>query len=102
VRYPTTATTTSVTESTDSGQPILKNLHWPYCCQRHSKHGIITSSRPRRLTEIQNRGVKVIFICCVDGPKGFPDAIQAVYRRIGLLLHPLAQFACPASDLISH
>lgn len=33
------------------------------------------------LTEIQNRGVKDIFICCVDGLKGFPEAIQAVYPR---------------------
>ena len=33
------------------------------------------------LTEMQNRGVKDIFICCVDGLKGFPEAIQAVYPR---------------------
>jgi putative transposase len=33
------------------------------------------------LTEIQNRGVKDIFIACVDGLKGFPEAIQAVYPR---------------------
>ena len=31
------------------------------------------------LTEIQNRGVKDIFIACVDGLTGFPDAIAAVY-----------------------
>jgi putative transposase len=31
------------------------------------------------LTEIQNRGVKDIFIACVDGLKGFPEAIEAVY-----------------------
>src|SRR5438445_2446124 len=31
------------------------------------------------LTEVQNRGVKDIFIACVDGLKGFPEAIQAVY-----------------------
>jgi len=35
------------------------------------------------LTELQNRGVKDILIACVDGLKGFPDAIQTVY--------PLAQ-----------
>jgi len=28
------------------------------------------------LTELQNRGVKGILIACVDGLKGFPDAIQ--------------------------
>jgi len=31
------------------------------------------------LTELKNRGVKDIFIACVDGLKGFPDAIEAVY-----------------------
>jgi len=31
------------------------------------------------LTELQNRGVKDILIACVDGLKGFPDAIQAVF-----------------------
>lgn len=31
------------------------------------------------LTEIKNRGVADIFIACVDGLKGFPEAIQAVY-----------------------
>jgi len=32
------------------------------------------------LTEIRNRGVADIFIACVDGLKGFPEAIEAVYR----------------------
>lgn len=31
------------------------------------------------LTEIQNRGVKDIFIACVDGLKGFPEAINTAY-----------------------
>jgi transposase-like protein len=31
------------------------------------------------LTELQNRGVQDILIACVDGLKGFPDAINAVY-----------------------
>jgi transposase-like protein len=31
------------------------------------------------LTELQNRGVKDILIACVDGLKGFPDAISAAY-----------------------
>ena len=31
------------------------------------------------LTELQNRGVKDILIACVDGLKGFPDAINAVF-----------------------
>ena len=33
------------------------------------------------MTEIKNRGVKDIFIACVDGLKGFPDAIEAVYPK---------------------
>lgn len=33
------------------------------------------------LTELQNRGLKDIFIACVDGLSGFPDAIQAVYPQ---------------------
>jgi putative transposase len=31
------------------------------------------------LTELQNRGVKDVFIACVDGLKGFPEAIETVY-----------------------
>src|SRR5574344_2729708 len=31
------------------------------------------------LTDIQNRGVRDIMICSVDGLKGFPDAIRSVY-----------------------
>lgn len=33
------------------------------------------------ITELQNRGVKDIFIACVDGLKGFPEAIEAVYPK---------------------
>ena len=33
------------------------------------------------LTELQNRGVKDILIACVDGLKGFPEAIEAIYPR---------------------
>jgi transposase-like protein len=31
------------------------------------------------LTDLQNRGIKHIFIACVDGLKGFPDAINATF-----------------------
>lgn len=31
------------------------------------------------LTELKNRGLKDIFIACIDGLKGFPDAIKTVY-----------------------
>lgn len=33
------------------------------------------------LTELQNRGVKDIFIACVDGLTGFPEAIETVFPR---------------------
>lgn len=33
------------------------------------------------LTELQNRGVADIFIACVDGLTGFPDAIAAAYPK---------------------
>jgi transposase-like protein len=33
------------------------------------------------LTELQNRGVNDIFIACVDGLKGFPDAINTAYSN---------------------
>jgi putative transposase len=33
------------------------------------------------LTELRNRGVKDIFIACVDGLKGFPQAIETVYPK---------------------
>jgi putative transposase len=31
------------------------------------------------VTELKNRGVKDVFIACVDGLKGFPEAIEAVF-----------------------
>jgi len=31
------------------------------------------------MTELKNRGVRDIFIACVDGLKGFPDAIEATF-----------------------
>ncbi|TVU69843.1 IS256 family transposase [Vibrio tasmaniensis] len=38
------------------------------------------------LTELQNRGVNDILIACVDGLKGFPDAINAVYPKTQIQL----------------
>ena len=38
------------------------------------------------LTELQNRGVKDILIACVDGLKGFPDAIKAVFPETKIQL----------------
>lgn len=33
------------------------------------------------VTELKNRGVADIFIACVDGLKGFPEAIEAVFPK---------------------
>lgn len=33
------------------------------------------------LTELKNRGVEDLFIACVDGLKGFPEAIEAEYPK---------------------
>lgn len=33
------------------------------------------------VTELKNRGVTDIFIACVDGLKGFPEAIGALYPQ---------------------
>lgn len=33
----------------------------------------------RVITELKNRGIKDIFIACVDGLKGFPEAIETVF-----------------------
>lgn len=38
------------------------------------------------LTELQNRGVEDILIACVDGLKGFPDAINTVYPETHIQL----------------
>jgi putative transposase len=33
------------------------------------------------LTDLRNRGVQDIFVACVDGLKGFPEAIEAVFPK---------------------
>jgi len=38
------------------------------------------------VTELKNRGVKDIFIACVDGLKGFPEAIEAVFPQAQIQL----------------
>ena len=38
------------------------------------------------LTELKNRGLKDILIACVDGLKGFPEAIEAVYPQTHIQL----------------
>jgi putative transposase len=38
------------------------------------------------VTELKTRGVQDIFIACVDGLKGFPEAIEAVYPKASVQL----------------
>jgi len=38
------------------------------------------------ITELKNRGVQDIFIACVDGLKGFPEAIETVYPKTAVQL----------------
>ena len=38
------------------------------------------------LTDLQNRGVEDILIACIDGLKGFPEAIQSVYPNTSVQL----------------
>src|SRR5438270_11507563 len=47
------------------------------------------------VTELKNRGVSDIFIACVDGLKGFPEAIEAVFpqTQVQLCLVHLMRFS---------
>jgi len=47
------------------------------------------------ITELKNRGVKDIFIACVDGLKGFPEAIETLYPKtqVQLCLVHLMRFS---------
>lgn len=38
------------------------------------------------ITELKNRGVQDIFVACVDGLKGFPEAIEAVFPKAAVQL----------------
>lgn len=39
------------------------------------------------ITELKNRGIKDILIACVDGLKGFPEAIESVFPKTGSVMH---------------
>ena len=47
------------------------------------------------ITELKRRGVKDIFIACVDGLKGFPEAIETIYpqTQVQLCLVHLLRFS---------
>ena len=79
-RYGVPRAAATLTEAATVGPvQVAVNLTPPAAHTAVTRHALQTGLHV--LTEIQNRGVKDIFICCVDGLKGFPEAIQAVYPR---------------------
>jgi transposase-like protein len=53
------------------------------------------------LTEIKNRGVKDILICCIDGLTGFPEAIRAIYPTT-VIQHCLVHQVRSTAKYVSH
>lgn len=54
----------------------------PYAIGNRISAKTINSITDRVLPEIQNRRVHDILISCVDGPKGFPDAMQVSFLKL--------------------
>ena len=52
------------------------------------------------VTELKNRGVQDIFIAYVDGLKGFPEAIEAVYPR-GAVQLCIVHMVCSSLNYVS-
>ncbi|CBJ82214.1 Putative transposase [Xenorhabdus bovienii str. Jollieti] len=72
-----------------AGKTIEQILHWSDWRRRHQYRAQQCHCRGRgndRLTELKNRGLNDILIACVDGLKGFPDAINAVYSETRIQL----------------
>ena len=53
------------------------------------------------MTELRNRGLQDIFICCVDGLTGFPEAIEAVYPKTTVQLC-IVHMICNSLRYVSH
>ena len=53
------------------------------------------------LTDLQNRGVKDILIACVDGLKGFPEAIETIYPETEVQLCIIHQIRNSAKYIAS-
>ena len=53
------------------------------------------------LTELQNRGVEDILIACVDGLKGFPEAIESIFpqTRVQLCVIHQIRIVCATSRI---
>lgn len=61
------------------------------------------------MTELKNRGVQDVLICLVDGLKGFPEAIEAVFPQaqiqtciVHLMRHSLAYCSWQDRKLVAH
>ena len=54
------------------------------------------------VTELNNRGVKDIFIACVDGLKGFPEAIESVFPRAQVQLCIIHTFRTQSTNYALH
>jgi putative transposase len=52
------------------------------------------------LTELKNRGIDDVFIACVDGLTGFPEAIEAVYPQADVQLC-MVHLQCSSTKLVS-
>jgi len=52
------------------------------------------------LTELKNRGLEDIFIACVDGLTGFPEAIETVFPKTEIQLCIVHMTAIPAGHFI--
>jgi putative transposase len=51
------------------------------------------------ITELKNRGVQDIFIACVDGLKGFPEAIEAIILKLKYESLTIIDLVCPIGHL---
>jgi putative transposase len=51
----------------------------------------------RVLTDLKTRGVKDVFIACVDGLKGFPEAIETAFPQalVQLCIVHIGRYDCP-------
>lgn len=61
-------------------------MYWPLHARKELLCMYISKSEGANfwlgvLTDLQNRGVQVILIACVNGLKGFPDAIASVFPQ---------------------
>jgi putative transposase len=88
--YPLVFLDALVVKVRDEGRVINKAVHLALGVNLEGKKELlgiwITQNESSKfwlsvVTELQNRGLKDIFIACVDGLTGFPEAIEAVFPQ---------------------